>query len=117
MSREFCYHFRIQITSGDLAKFGEGVPKPPSSCMDSFFEVLQSLPPVRRITCMQQWHSQDEQVTWAHHGQIQCAQNMHQLGEPGHAPAMKIICSEIASKFIFGHKSTQRTSVSYMGIW
>ena len=37
-----------------------------------------------------QWRSQDEQVTWAQHGHIQCARNMHLLGKLGHAPAMKI---------------------------
>jgi len=37
-------------------------------------------------------------------GHIQCAHNTHLLGELGHAPAMKIIYSEITSEFIFGHK-------------
>ena len=37
-----------------------------------------------------QWCSQDEQVTWAQHGHIQCVHNTHLLEELGHAPAMKI---------------------------
>ena len=37
-----------------------------------------------------QWCTQDEQVTWAQHGQIQCMHNTHLLGELGHAPAMTL---------------------------
>ena len=52
-----------------------------------------------------QWHSQDEQVTWAQHGHTQCARiNTHLLGDLGHTPAMKILHSEIASEAVFGHK-------------
>ena len=55
-------------------------------------------------TTLNQSRSQDEQVTWARHGHIQCASNMHLLGELGQAPAIEIMHSEIASKAIFGHK-------------
>ena len=36
---------------------------------------------------------QDEQVTWAQLGPIQCAGNTHLLGELGDAPAMKMLHS------------------------
>ena len=36
-----------------------------------------------------QWRSQDEQVTWAHHGHTQCVCNTYLLGDLGHAPTMK----------------------------
>ena len=48
-----------------------------------------------------QWRSQDEQVTWAQHEHIQCARNMRELG---HALAMKVLHSEIASEAVFDHK-------------
>ena len=56
---------------------------------------------------MEQWRSQDEQVTWAQHGHTQRVRNTHLLGDLGHTPAMKIfyiIHSEIASEAVFGHK-------------
>ena len=43
---------------------------------------------VPRCTC-HQWHSQDEQVMWAHHGHTQCVRNTHLLEDMGHVPAMK----------------------------
>ena len=52
-------------------------------------------------TNTKQWRSQDEQVTLAQHGHIQCAHGMHLLGELGHAPAMEIIHSEITSEAVF----------------
>ena len=48
------------------------------------------------------WCSQDEQVTWAHHGHIQCMPNTQLLGEMGRAPTMKsfeIIHPEVAVPF------------------
>ena len=36
------------------------------------------------------WRTQDEQVTWAQHGHIQCTRNTHLLGELGHAPAVTL---------------------------
>ena len=45
---------------------------------------------------------------WAQHGHTQCAvrntTHNHLLGDLGHAPAMKIIHSEIASEAVFDHK-------------
>ena len=62
------------------------------------------LPTIQFLTTYSQRRSQDEQVMWAQHGHTQCVRNMHLLGDLGHAPAMKIIHSEIASEAVFGHK-------------
>ena len=54
-----------------------------------------------------QWRSQDEQVTWAHHGHTQSARNTHLLGDLRHAPAKKIFFNyTLWDRFWgrFGHK-------------
>ena len=47
-----------------------------------------------------QWRSQDEQVTWAQHGHIQCVHNTHLLGELGHAPTTKFFWIYILSSLL-----------------
>ena len=119
-----CYHQRMNKVAsfpGFSLEWGESLGTRPWIRSEKPFLAWDSSPHLPVTLSQPVWRSQDDQVTWAQHGHIQCTHNTHLLGELGHTPAIKFFWhSEIASEAIFGHKYHSFKSYLYtrfMSTW